>query len=84
MNVVSYTQVRNNLKTILDEVVDNSDITIINRRDGEDAVVMSLEHFNAIQETLHLLKSPQNLKHLERSISQYHDRELQEHSLIDE
>ncbi len=84
MTVVSYTEARNNLKNILDEVVEDVDYTIINRRDGEDAVVMSLEQFNAIQETLHLLKSPKNLKHLEKSIAQYHDRDFQTHDVIDE
>ncbi len=84
MTVVNYTQARNNLKNILDGVSKNCDITIINRRDGEDAVVMSLKYFNAIEETLHLLKSPANLKHLEKSIGQYHSGEFQEHMLIDE
>lgn len=84
MRVVSYTQARNNLKNILDQVAQNSDITIINRRDGEDAVVMSLEYYNAIEETLYLLKSPENLKHLEKSIAQYQAGELQEHTLTNE
>jgi len=59
MTVVNYTEARNNLKSVLDSVVDsvvdNADYTVINRRDAEDAVVMSLDYFNAIQETLHLL-----------------------------
>ncbi len=84
MTVVSYTEARNNLKTILDQVVENVDYTIINRRDGEDAVLMSLEQFNAIQETLHLLKSPKNVEHLEKSIAQYRNRELQVHDPVNE
>ena len=84
MTIVNYTEARNNLKTILDDVVDNADYTIISRRDAEDTVVMPLAYFNALQETLHLIKSPNNVKHLEKSIAQYHDRNLQEHSLLDE
>jgi len=84
MTVMSYSQVRNNLKSVLDDVSQNYDITVINRRDGSDAVVMSLEYFNSLMETLHLLKSPANLKHLEKSIKQYHNKELSEHELLDE
>ncbi len=84
MTIVSYTQARNNLKNLLDRVAQDSDIAIINRRDGEDAVVMSLEYYNAIEETLHLLKSPANLRHLEKSIAQYRAGEVQEHPLSDE
>jgi antitoxin YefM len=81
MTVVNYTEARNNLKSILDTVVEDADYTIISRRDAEDAVVMSLEYFNAMQETLHLLRSPANAAHLERSIAQYRAGEVEEHTL---
>ena len=84
MTIVNYTEARNNLKSILDDVVDNADYTIINRRDAEDAVVMPLAYFNALQETLHLIRSPKNVKHLEKSISQYHKGNIKEHGLLDE
>ncbi len=84
MRVINYTEARNNLKSVLDGVVNDADYTIINRRDADDAVVMSLDYFNALQETLHLLKSPKNVQHLERSIAQYHDNKVQSHELIDE
>ncbi len=84
MRVVNYTEARNNLKSILDQVAEDADYTIINRRDAEDAVVMSLDYFNAIQETLHLLKSPANVKHLQKSIQQYKDSDISSHELLDE
>ena len=83
MTVVNYTEARNNLKSILDTVVEDADYTIISRRDAEDAVVMSLESFNAMQETLHLLRSPANAAHLERSIAQFRAGEVEEHPLTD-
>lgn len=44
MRVVTYTYARNALKAILDEVVQDANVTIIGRRNAEgDAVVMSLE-----------------------------------------
>jgi len=84
MRVVNYTEARNNFKFILDTVVNDADYTIINRRDAQDAVVMSLDYFNAMQETLHLLKSPANVAHLEKSIAQYRAGKNQNHELIDE
>ncbi|WP_444543094.1 type II toxin-antitoxin system Phd/YefM family antitoxin [Methylogaea oryzae] len=44
---------------------------MIARRDAPDAVMMSLDTFNSLMETVHLLKSPANAAHLARSIEQY-------------
>ena len=71
MKVVNFSEARNQLKRVLDRVVNDADYTIISRRDAEDAVVMSLDHFNGLMETVHLLKSPANAVHLSKSIQQY-------------
>ena len=71
MKVVSFSEARNSLKAVLDRVVEDADYTIVTRRDADDVVVMSLESFNSLMETVHLLKSPANAAHLERSISQF-------------
>ena len=84
MTVINYTEARNNLKFVLDSVVEDADYTIINRRDADDAVVMSLDYFNAMQETLHLLRSPKNVAHLEKSIAQYQAGKVESHGLISE
>jgi antitoxin YefM len=84
MKIVSFSEARNNLKTVLDHVVEDADYTIITRRDAEDAVVMSLEYFNGLMETVHLLKSPANAAHLERSIAQFKAGEVTEQALIDD
>jgi prevent-host-death family protein len=47
MKVVSFSEARNNLKTVFDEVVENADYTIVTRRDAENVVVMSLDSFNS-------------------------------------
>ncbi len=84
MKIVTFTEARNKLKTILDRVVDDADYTVITRRDANDAVVMSLEYFNSLLETVHLLKSPANAAHLERSIAQYRQGRVTEKDLLDE
>ena len=84
MKIVTFTEARNKLKTVLDQVADDADYTVITRRDADDAVVMSLDYFNSLLETVHLLKSPANAAHLERSISQYRKGQVTEKDLLDE
>lgn len=84
MRIVNFSEARNRLKGLLDQVVEDSDCTIITRRDAEDAVVMSLDHFNGLMETVYLLRSPANATHLAKSIRQYRRGETKEHGLVDD
>ena len=84
MRVVNFSEARNSLKTVIDQVTDDADYTIISRRDASDAVVMSLDTFNSLMETVHLLKSPANATHLARSIEQYRQGKVQQRALVDD
>lgn len=84
MNIVSFSQARNSLKSILDGVVNDADCTVITRRDAEDAVVMSLNYYNSLMETVHLLRSPANAAHLAKSIAQYQQGQVTERALTDD
>jgi len=84
MRVVNFTDAKNRLKSILDQVVNDADYTVISRRDAEDAVVMSLDQFNGLMETVHLLKSPANAAHLAKSVKQYRNGEVVSHRLVDD
>ena len=84
MRIISFTDARNSLKTVLDNVVNDVDCTVITRRDAEDAVVMSLDYYTSLMETVHLLKSPANAAHLAKSINQYQAGESQERALLDD
>ncbi|CAA0115526.1 type II toxin-antitoxin system Phd/YefM family antitoxin [Zhongshania aliphaticivorans] len=81
MRVISFSDARSKLKSVLDQVVSDADYTIITRRDSEDAVVMSLDQFNGLMETVHLLKSPANASHLSKSIKQYRAGKISQHEL---
>ncbi len=83
MRVVSFTEARNGLKSVLDQVLNDADCTVITRRDSEDAVVMSLDYYNSLMETVYLLKSPANAEHLRKSIEQYQKGEVRERKLED-
>ncbi|PAV27396.1 antitoxin YefM [Tamilnaduibacter salinus] len=84
MKIISFTEARNGLKAVLDGVVNDADSTVITRRDAEDAVVMSLDQYNSLMETVHLLRSPANADHLSRSIAQYRAGHVSEHKVADE
>lgn len=84
MRVISFTEARNGLKGVLDGVVNDADTTIITRRDAEDAVVMSLDYYNSLMETVYLMRSPANAEHLSKSTAQYRAGQAQPRELMDE
>lgn len=84
MRIVSFTEARNSLKAVLDSVVNDADTAVITRRDSEDAVVMSLDYYNSLMETVHLLRSPANAEHLNRSIEQFKAGKVTRRDLVDE
>jgi antitoxin YefM len=81
MRIVSFTEARNGLKSVLDHVANDADYTVITRRDSEDAVVMSMGHYNSLMETVHLLRSPTNAAHLAKSIAQFNSGQVIERDL---
>ncbi|MHB1618250.1 MAG: type II toxin-antitoxin system Phd/YefM family antitoxin [Metallibacterium sp.] len=83
MRVVSFSEARNNLKQVIDSVVENADMTVITRRDAPDAVVMSLDTLNSWVETVHLLKTPANAAHLAKSIGQLRKGKVRARILAD-
>ncbi|NET61878.1 MAG: hypothetical protein F6K47_38900 [Symploca sp. SIO2E6] len=58
-------------------------LSYIVRRDTEDAVVMSKSYYDSLIETVYLLKSPANAKHLEEAIAEYKAGKAQEQDLLD-
>lgn len=83
MRVISFSEARKHLKSVLDTVNDDANATIVTRRDADDAVVMSLDYYNSLMETVYLLKSPANAAHLAKSIAQYQAGKTAVRDLID-
>ena len=82
MQTLSFSEARNRLKFVLDKTVADADIAIITRRNAEDAVVMSLDYYNSLIETVYLLQSPANAAHLAVSIRELRDGNIVEHPLV--
>ena len=70
MRVINFSDARGSLRSVIDQVVDDADVTVIARRDAPDAVIMSYDHYTSLMETVHLLSSPANAAQLARSIAQ--------------
>jgi antitoxin YefM len=70
MQVVNFTEARNNLKSIFDTVYHDHEDVIVNRKNGENVVVISLEKYNSMNETAYLMRSTANRKHILESLEE--------------
>ena len=84
MDAISYSELRQNLKTVLDSVCDRHEPVIITRRSGEKAVLLSYEDYSAIEETAYLLRNPKNAQRLRESIESFRQGGGEEQPLTDE
>jgi antitoxin YefM len=65
----TYSQARENLASLLEQVTDEQEIVIINRRGREDVAMVSASELSSLLETAHLLRSPKNAARLTRSLN---------------
>ena len=65
MRTANYTDLRTNLKSYLDGVVDNCEPLIIHRPANTSVVVISLAEYNATKETEYLMSSPEMIKRIQ-------------------
>jgi antitoxin YefM len=64
----TYSNARANLATILDQVCDDSTITIIKRRNGKNVALIAEDELTSLLESVYLLKSPENAQRLFRAL----------------
>ncbi|WP_103256795.1 type II toxin-antitoxin system Phd/YefM family antitoxin [Tabrizicola aquatica] len=70
MTILTYTDARNGLASLLDRVVQDREAAIITRPGRESVVLVAQSEWDAIQTTLHLLSSPRNASRLHDAIAQ--------------
>mgnify|MGYP000391214466 CR=1 FL=1 len=70
MNAISYTAARANLAKTMPHVCNDHKPIIITRKSQDSVVMMSLEDYNAMQETTYLLRSPASARDLLESIAE--------------
>ena len=70
MDSISYSAARRNLGKAMDQVCNDHAPVVIRHRGKDPVVVMSLEEYQALEETIYLLRSPANASNLLESIAE--------------
>lgn len=70
MDVLSYSDARANLKGVMDRVVNDRTHVVVTRQKAGAVVMLSLDDWNAMEETLQLLSTPNNADRLRSAIDQ--------------
>ena len=83
MEVISYTAARQNLAKTMEKVCSDRAPVIVTRKSSQSVVIMSLEDFEALEETAYLLRSPKNTRRLIESIAQLENSKGTERELIE-
>ncbi len=84
MNAINYSDLRKNLKTYLDQVYQDHETIIIARKDNENVVMVSIDEYNSLVETAHLLSTEANAHHLAKSIHQAREGHTSSHDLVEQ
>ena len=64
MDAITYSAARANLARTMDRVCNDHEPLIITRNGGQSVVMLSLEDYQALEETAYLLRIPANAKRL--------------------
>ncbi|MDR2232253.1 MAG: type II toxin-antitoxin system prevent-host-death family antitoxin [Tannerella sp.] len=70
MQVATYSELRNNLRSYLNSVIEDNDTVIIGQSNGRAGVLISLAEYNAIKETEYLNSSKKMVEAIERGEEQ--------------
>ncbi|MCP4123923.1 MAG: type II toxin-antitoxin system prevent-host-death family antitoxin [Bacteroidetes bacterium] len=84
MIAANYSEFRSDLKKFLDSVEDDNETLVIKRKKGKGAVLISLDEYNSLLETVHLLSSKANADRLFDSIDQIKKGQIVSKGLIEE
>ncbi len=84
MDAIAYSNARKQFAHILDKVCDDHDPVIITRQNAKPVVMMSLEDYNSIEETMYLIRSPANAAHLRASIAEFEAGKYKARELIND
>lgn len=84
MRVVNYSEFRTKLTENLNAVNDDKEIVIVSRTKGKNVVIIDLDEYNSIQETLHLTGTQANRRRLEEAIAEMNKDKSAKHKLVGE
>jgi antitoxin YefM len=80
-SVMTYTQAREKLAALLDEVTSTREPVVIRRRGAEDVALIAADELRSVMETAHLLRSPANAERLLRALARARRTKLRSSSV---
>lgn len=83
MKVTTYSDLRQNLASHMDQVHADHEPLLVTRSNGEHAVLMSLEDFNSYEETLYLMSSEANVDRLKTSLAEAQEGKFAQSLTVD-
>ena len=83
MKIMTYTESRARYAEVLDQVVNDREEIIITRQGHESVVIIALDEYESLMETVYLMQSPANARHLRESIARHRAGEGVIHDLIE-
>ncbi|MCK4792870.1 MAG: type II toxin-antitoxin system prevent-host-death family antitoxin [Desulfobacteraceae bacterium] len=83
MEATTYTTVRQNLAKTMEKVCEDHSPVIVTRKKNDSVVIMSLEDYEALEETAYLLRSSKNTRRLIESIAQLEEGKGTQRDLIE-
>ena len=84
MDAITYTDLRQNLKSYMDKVIQDNDALIITRKNNENVVLISVGEYNSLMETNYLLSNEANAEHLKKSIAQHRSGKTKHRKLYED
>lgn len=84
MDVVTFSELRSNLKEIMTQSADQHEPVFIKRPRGETMVLISLSDYESLKETVYLLGNEANAQHLRQSMRSLKTGKLLKKNLLDE
>ncbi|GFO63564.1 type II toxin-antitoxin system prevent-host-death family antitoxin [Geomonas paludis] len=83
MNTITYSSARSNLAETMEKVCDDHAPVIITRKAAKPVVMMSLDDYEALEETAYLLRSPKNVRRLMESVAELEAGKGRERELVE-
>jgi antitoxin YefM len=72
----TYTQAREQLKTLMDRAVDDREVILVHRRSGDAVAMIAADELQSLMETAHLLRSPRNAERLLAALARARSEDL--------
>lgn len=84
MDHVTYSELRQNLASLMDKVCDDHAPLLVTRRNGRSVIMMAVDDYEEMDATAHLTRHPANVAWIEQSIAQVEAGQVVFHGLIED